>query len=91
MSGTGALVLIEIEALAPGDATLSFDEQIDRDLVVAILRGRRLMADWQVWRRQPDGAWRISVDMWNPGEPAAGGVGVSTTPEAPGTPADSAI
>lgn len=42
----------------------------------------------EVWRRQPDGAWRISVDMWNPGEPAPGGVGVTTTPDAP---ADSAI
>lgn len=45
----------------------------------------------EVWRRQPDGSWKISVDMWNPGEPATGGVGVTTTPEAPGAPADSAI
>jgi uncharacterized protein (TIGR02246 family) len=44
----------------------------------------------EVWRRQPDGSWKISVDMWNPGEPATGGVGVTTTPEAPGAPADSA-
>jgi uncharacterized protein (TIGR02246 family) len=45
----------------------------------------------EVWRRHPDGSWKISVDMWNPGEPATGGVGVTTTPEALGAPADSAI
>lgn len=35
----------------------------------------------EVWRRQPDGSWRIAVDMWNPSEPVPGGVGVTTTPE----------
>ncbi len=40
----------------------------------------------EVWKRQPDGSWRLAVDMWNPAESpaAAGGVGVTTTPEAPG-------
>jgi uncharacterized protein (DUF885 family) len=33
---------------------LSTDQQIDRDLVVAVLRGRLAMRDWQVWRRNPD-------------------------------------
>lgn len=40
----------------------------------------------EVWRRQPDGGWRIAVDMWNPAESPTGGVGVTTIPEAPGTP-----
>ena len=41
----------------------------------------------EIWKRQPDGSWRIAVDMWNPAEsPPSGGIGVTTTPEAPGTP-----
>lgn len=35
----------------------------------------------EVWRRQPDGSWRIAVDMWNPSEAVPGGVGVTTTSE----------
>jgi uncharacterized protein (TIGR02246 family) len=40
----------------------------------------------EIWKRQPDGTWRIAVDMWNPAEsPAAtGGVGISMSPEEPG-------
>ncbi len=38
-------------ALAADDLTL--DERIDRDLVLASLRGRRLQRDWVVWRRDP--------------------------------------
>ena len=45
----------------------------------------------EVWRRQADGAGWIAVEMWNPGEPGDGGVGITTTPEGAGTPADSAI
>jgi uncharacterized protein (DUF885 family) len=33
---------------------LSFDDRIDRDLIVSVLRGRAIMDDWQMWRRQPD-------------------------------------
>ena len=40
----------------------------------------------EVWKRQPDGGWKIAVDMWNPAESPTGGVGVTTTPGAPQTP-----
>jgi uncharacterized protein (DUF885 family) len=36
------------------EAELSFDERIDRDLVVSILRGRQIVKDFELWRRQPD-------------------------------------
>jgi len=35
-------------------ATLTFDEAIDRDLAISILRGRQIVEDFEVWRRQPD-------------------------------------
>jgi uncharacterized protein (DUF885 family) len=35
------------------DEGLSADDRIDRDLVCAVLRGRAIMADWEMWRRQP--------------------------------------
>ena len=34
--------------------TLTFDEGIDRDLVISILRGRQIVEDFEMWRRQPD-------------------------------------
>jgi uncharacterized protein (DUF885 family) len=36
------------------DAGLGPEERIDRDLLRAVLRGRAIMADWEMWRRQPD-------------------------------------
>jgi len=33
---------------------LGADAVIDLDLIVSVLRGRVIMADWQMWRRQPD-------------------------------------
>jgi uncharacterized protein (DUF885 family) len=36
------------------DACASFEERIDRDLIRSNLRGRVIMADWLVWRRQPE-------------------------------------
>jgi uncharacterized protein (DUF885 family) len=35
------------------DAGLAPAARIDRDLAVAILAGRGVMADWEMWRRQP--------------------------------------
>ena len=39
-------------AIDPG--TLSFDDAIDRDLVLASLHRRRIFEEWEVWRRHPD-------------------------------------
>ena len=36
-----------------GDDVLSSDDRIDRDLVLASLRGRLVMRDWANWRRDP--------------------------------------
>ncbi|HEY3067238.1 MAG TPA: DUF885 domain-containing protein [Methylomirabilota bacterium] len=36
------------------DAALTPDERIDRALVISVLRGREILADWEMWRRQPD-------------------------------------
>jgi uncharacterized protein (DUF885 family) len=44
--------LERFEQLPPAD--LSFDEAIDRDLVIASLNERRVYDEWEVWRRQPD-------------------------------------
>jgi len=35
-------------------STLEIDEQIDRDLAISILRGRQIVDDFEMWRRQPD-------------------------------------
>lgn len=36
------------------DAELTFEEQIDRDVAVAVLRERAIYHAWEIWRRQPD-------------------------------------
>jgi uncharacterized protein (DUF885 family) len=36
-----------------GDAGLDVQQQIDRDLAIAMLRGRTITADWQGWKRDP--------------------------------------
>ncbi|HEY3058409.1 MAG TPA: DUF885 domain-containing protein [Chloroflexota bacterium] len=43
----------EFEALGD-DACDNFDERIDRDLVRSLLRGRAILEDWLMWRRQPE-------------------------------------
>lgn len=45
-------LLARFEAI-PEDGR-SVDERIDRELVISVLRGRRTLSDWQVWRRNPD-------------------------------------
>lgn len=36
------------------EGSLSFHEVIDRDLAISILRGRQIVRDFEMWRRQPD-------------------------------------
>jgi uncharacterized protein (DUF885 family) len=38
----------------PASACASFDEHLDRDLIRSHLRGRAILDDWQMWRRQPE-------------------------------------
>ena len=38
----------------PDSACATFDERIDRDLIRSLLRGRAILDDWQMWRRQPE-------------------------------------
>lgn len=45
--------LAAFEAL-PDDAVADPDDRADRDLAIAVLRGRRAVRDWQDWRRSPD-------------------------------------
>lgn len=34
--------------------------------------GRDLVRDFHVWRKQPDGSWKVVVDFWNSGVAAGG-------------------
>jgi uncharacterized protein (DUF885 family) len=45
--------LRRFESLGDDDCA-SFDERIDRDVVLSALRGRAIVDDWQMWRRQPE-------------------------------------
>src|SRR6476469_7615164 len=38
---------------ALADEDLTPDERIDRDLALAMLRGRLIVAEWQGWKRDP--------------------------------------
>jgi uncharacterized protein (DUF885 family) len=44
------------------DDGLTFDERIDRDLVISALRGRTILADWQNWRRDPTVSGQLALD-----------------------------
>lgn len=41
-----------LRAVSPDD--LDADDRIDRDLLIAMLAGRAVMAEWEPWRRQPE-------------------------------------
>jgi uncharacterized protein (DUF885 family) len=38
----------------PDSACATFDERLDRDLIRSQLRGRAVLDDWLMWRRQPE-------------------------------------
>ncbi|MBW3650720.1 MAG: DUF885 domain-containing protein [Actinobacteria bacterium] len=76
---------------AMADDGLDLDERIDRDLVVAILRGRRLERDWAVWRRDPatylgpclSGVFSLFLDRVHP-EPELVELAAARLEEVPG-------
>src|SRR5919201_6830726 len=45
--------LTQFEQL-PDTACATDDERIDRDVIRSTLRGRAILDDWQMWRRQPE-------------------------------------
>src|SRR2546423_10205530 len=45
--------LEQFESL-PDTACANFDERLDRDLIRSTLRGRAILDDWLMWRRQPE-------------------------------------
>lgn len=45
--------LVRFDAVSDADCA-SADERLDRDLIRSTLRGRTLMDDWLMWRRQPE-------------------------------------
>jgi uncharacterized protein (DUF885 family) len=67
---------------AVDDAGLAADERLDRDLAVAQLRGRTILADWQGWRRDPlvyttpalDGIFKLLLHRLRPDEELAGAI-----------------
>lgn len=44
------------------DEGLTFDERIDRDLVISAMRGRTILAGWQNWRRDPTVSAQLALD-----------------------------
>jgi uncharacterized protein (DUF885 family) len=46
--------LERLQRLDPATDCGSFDERIDHGLLLSLLRGRAILADWEMWRRQPE-------------------------------------
>src|SRR5919201_4990357 len=46
--------LERFSALDPANDCGSFDERIDHGLLLSVLRGRAILEDWEMWRRQPE-------------------------------------
>lgn len=49
----GRAWLARFEASA-GAEPLGLEDDVDRQLIISVLRGRSVMEDWEMWRRQPD-------------------------------------
>ncbi len=61
--------LIRVEVAESGDIGWSFavgDITIERPDGST---GHDVVRDFHTWRRQPDGSWKVVVDMWNSGMP----------------------
>ena len=43
-------------------ADLTFDEAIDRDLLIASLTERAIYDEWEIWRRNPDAYMNPGLD-----------------------------
>jgi uncharacterized protein (DUF885 family) len=46
--------LQRFSSLDPATDCGSFDERVDHGLLLSVLRGRAILEDWQMWRRQPE-------------------------------------
>lgn len=44
----------QFQSVQASQAGLEFASRIDLGLIISVLRGRQAMADWEMWRRQPD-------------------------------------
>lgn len=75
---------------ALADADLTLDERLDRDLVRSTLRGRQVLRDWAVWRRDPStyvgpclsGVFSLFLNRVHP-EPELAGFAASRLREVP--------
>lgn len=64
--------MVRAEVAASGDIgwTLSIGQiTINRDDGPP---GRDVVRDFHTWKKQPDGSWKVDIDLWNSGMPAGG-------------------